>query len=299
MKMARSAVLTLAATMAIGAAMPLLADQDHREGHHKEHHRGQRPTLNQQLIHDLMEGEMTLKGDHAAVDELILKRHIPISYDYIAILMRTPNAFGEGVACIVCHSSSDPAKSYRGLDLSTCNGIKVGATEAPARKLFEPGQEPKKTILGRRLRNNRMPFGVNFNVPTDGPASQTVRDWIASGAPNDDHFRTKVLPLFSNGNAFAPKWQACTDCHMANAEPPSFHELNLKTYEGIMLGADSVAKGVDGATKIVIPGKPEDSPLYQHLVEDRMPPGISPTADRDHPNTRILLRWIEQGAHCK
>lgn len=56
MKMARSAILAMAATMAIGAAMPLAAEKDH----HKEHHRAKRPTLNQQLIHDLMEGEMTL-----------------------------------------------------------------------------------------------------------------------------------------------------------------------------------------------------------------------------------------------
>jgi hypothetical protein len=85
---------------------------------------------------------------------------------------------------------------------------------------------------------------------------------------------------------------------MSNQEPPSFHELDLSSYEGIMLGADSVAKGVNNATKIVIPGKPDDSSLFQHLVEDRMPPGISPTEDRDHPNTLILLRWIEQGARC-
>jgi len=59
-----------------------------------------------------------------------------------------------------------------------------------------------------------------------------------------------------------------------------------------------VAKGVENATKVVIPGKPDESSLLEHLVEDRMPPGISPTEDRDHPNTRILLRWIEQGARC-
>ena len=297
MRMKKLAILIMSTLMALGTAPPLLADEDHHEGKKTRHQK--KLTLNQQLVHDLMEGDVVIKGDHAAVDELILKRNIPISYDYIATLMRTPNAFGAGVACIVCHAGSDPARSYRGLDLSTCNGIKTGSTEAPVRKLFEPGQDAKKSILGRRLRNNRMPFGVNFNVPTDSPSQQVVRDWIAAGAQNDEHFKTKVLPLFSDGNAFTPKWQACTECHMANAEPPSFHELNLKTYEGIMLGADSVAKGVDNATKIVIPGKPEDSPLYQHLVENRMPPGISPSADRDHPNTRILLRWIEQGANCR
>jgi hypothetical protein len=86
---------------------------------------------------------------------------------------------------------------------------------------------------------------------------------------------------------------------MSNQEPPSFHELDLTSYEGIMLGADSVAKGVDNATKVIIPGKPELSGVFQHLVEDRMPPGIDPTEDRDHSNTQILFAWVKQGAKCQ
>ena len=257
------------------------------------------PSLSKQWVEDLRAGRITIEGDHDAVDALILQRDIPIPYAYIATLMRTPNAFGEGPACIICHSSKNPAHSYRGLDLSTCEGIKAGSTEAPARKIFEKGQAGNKTILGRRLRNNRMPLGVAFHVPTDGPAYQLVRQWITDGAKDDAHFQNQVLPLFRTDGAFAPGLPACTSCHMSNQEPPSFHELDLTSHAGIMLGADSVAKGINKATKIVIPGKPDDSSLFQHLVEDRMPPGINPTDDRDHPNTLILLRWIEQGASCK
>ena len=257
------------------------------------------PTLNHRWLQDLRDGKIKLEADHSAVEALILQRDIPIPYDYIGTLMRTPNAFGQGPACIVCHSSANPAHSYRGLDLSTCKGLRAGSREAPARPIFQPGQKaPGKSILGRRMRNNRMPLGVHFAVSTDTPAYATVRRWIAEGAPNDARFNQDVLPLFSRDNVFAPNTPACTTCHMSNQEPPSFHELDLSSYEGIMLGADSVAKGVNNATKVVIPGKPEDSGLFQHLVEDRMPPGISPTEDRDHPNTLILLRWIEQGARC-
>jgi len=256
-------------------------------------------SINKQWLQDLRDGKVKIEGDHAAVDALILGRNIPIPYDYIATLMRTPNAFGQGPACIVCHSSNDPRISYRGLNLSTCKGMKKGSTEVPARPIFTPGKPAGKTILGRRLRNNRMPLGVHFGVHSDGEAYRLVRQWIADGAVNDAHFNDKVLPLFKTDNVFAPDMPACTACHMSNQEPPSFHELDLSTHTGIMLGADSVAKGVDNATKIVIPGKPEDSSLFQHLVEDRMPPGIAPTEDRDHPNTRILFRWIEQGARCK
>ncbi len=255
-------------------------------------------TINIEWLEQMHREGVALKGDHSAVDALILGRNIPIPYDYVATLMRTPNAFGQGPACIICHSSKDPKVSYRGLDLSTCDGMKAGSTEDPANPIFTPGQKAGKSILGRRLRNNRMPLGVPFNISPNEGAIKTVTDWITAGAPNDENFQKSVLPLFKKKNVFAPNTPACTTCHMSNKEPPSFHEMNLGSYEGIMLGADSVAKGVANATKVVIPGNPKDSPLLQHLFEDRMPPGIPPTEDRDHPNTRILLRWIEQGARC-
>jgi hypothetical protein len=256
-------------------------------------------SLTKSLMKDITEGKVKVEGDHAAVQELILKRNIPIPYSYVETLMRAPNAFGPGPACVVCHSSNDPAKSYRGLDLSTCDGIKAGSMEEPKHALFEAGKDPKKAILGRRLRNNRMPLGIQFNVPTDSAPILAIRDWISSGAKNDDNFKKNVLKLFNTANTFGPDTPACSECHMSNQEPPSFHELNLTTYEGIMLGADSVAKGVDHATKVIIPGDPGASGVFQHLVEDRMPPGIAPTEDRDHPNTQILFQWVKQGAQCK
>jgi len=282
----RAALAVLAcATLAGGA----LADDDERGP----------ASINRQWLKELREGKIKVGGDQAAVSALILGRNIPIPYEYIATLMRTPNAFGSGPACIICHSSNDPQKSYRGLDLSSCEGMKRGSTEAPARPIFVPGENANKSIMGRRLRNNRMPLGIHFSMAAeDKPAVQTIRQWIADGAPDDERFKKDVLPLFRNKNVFGPNTPACTTCHMSNKEPPSFHELDLTSYKGIMLGADSVAKGVANATKIVIPGKPDESSLLQHLVEDRMPPGISPSENRDHPNTLILLRWIEQGAKC-
>jgi DNA-directed RNA polymerase specialized sigma24 family protein len=34
-----------------------------------------------------------------AVTKLVMERNIEITYDYVATLMRLPNAFGEGAAC--------------------------------------------------------------------------------------------------------------------------------------------------------------------------------------------------------
>lgn len=274
--------------MSVGAH----ADDDHDDDDKRA------MTLNEMYLQDARDGRINVDGDNAAVTELILNRNIPIPYAYIEQLMASPNAFGSGPACIVCHSSSDPAESYRGLDLSTCEGIITGSTEDPVRGLFVPGQDPKREIMGRRLRNNRMPLGVSFDVNHSTDAILAVETWILEGAENDERFQNEILPLFDTDDVFGENTPACTVCHMSNEEPPSFHEFDMTSYEGIMLGADSVAKGVDNATKVIIPGHPELSGVFQHLTEDRMPPGIDPSEERDHPNTQILFAWIKQGAQC-
>ncbi len=89
--------------------------------------------------------------------------------------------------------------------------------------------------------------------------------------------------------------------HMSRSEPPSFNELNLTSYEGVMRGAhaaDRLKKGLP-PNQIVAPGNAEDSPLYQCLMQNRMPAGINPGETRDHPNLRLLERWIAQGAKCE
>lgn len=283
----RSLASGLTVVLAFGLVTTALAQQS------------QPRTLAEQLIQDVKEGKVKANSaDDGAVQELIVKRSIPITYRYINTLMNTPNAFGPGVACTTCHNSNDASKSYRGLDLATCKGMIAGSTEKPKRAIFVAGTDPKRDILVRRLRNNRMPLGAGFHLPNFTPNYMAVKNWIADGAKDDDNFNKNVLPLFALDNAFGPATPACTACHNSNQEPPSFHELNLRTHAGIMLGADSVAKGVDKATKVVVPGKPELSFLWQHLSEDRMPPGISPSEARDHPNTTILSQWIKQGAKC-
>jgi len=109
-----------------------------------------------------------------AVMELVVKKGIPIPASYIENLFKIPNAFGEGAACIICHSSNDPKKSYRGLDLTSCEGLLRGATEGKLEKVVVPG-DPKKSLIRRYLRNNRMPLGVPFNYPTDTPNILTVK----------------------------------------------------------------------------------------------------------------------------
>lgn len=235
-----------------------------------------------------------------AVTRLVLDRNIPVSYEYIATLMRQSNAFGAGAACVMCHSSNDPSKSYRGLDLTTCEGIKRGSMEEPQRKIIYPGKKASKSLLRNHLRNNRMPFGVAFDYPTDAPNIIKVKKWIDAGAKNDANYKNNIQPLWSKKNAFGSPL-SCTDCHMSNQEPPSFHELDMTSHAGVMLGADAIAKAEEGLppVKIVKPGNSAGSKLYQRLVENRMPAGISPAENRDHPNTALMISWIKQGAKCE
>jgi len=256
-------------------------------------------SVTHQMYLDMKLGKLNIHGDNAVVEALVLQRDIPIPYDYIATLMRTPNAFGEGPACVVCHSSNEISKSYRGLDLSSCEGILRGATEAPARIIVKPG-DPHQSPLAKRIRDNRMPLGVPFFAPVDSASITAVKTWIDAGALDDETFTTKVLPLFSEPLAFGSD-TACIDCHKSFRDPPSFNEVNLTSHEAIMKGAFSKTRkkqGLEGLP-IVVPSNADASPLYQRLVMNRMPPGIDPGAPQDHPNILLLMRWIEQGATCK
>lgn len=256
-------------------------------------------SVTHQMYLDMKLGKLDIHGDYVAVESLVLQRNIPITYDYIATLMRTPNAFGDGPACIVCHSSNNPAKSYRGMDLTTCEGILRGSTEEPHRAIIIPG-DPVNSFIVHKIRDNRMPLGVPFFEAIDSEPIIKVRDWIAAGAKDDDNFKKNILPLFANDDAFGAG-TPCIECHQSFRDPPSFNEVNLTTHEAIMKGAFSKTRGKEGkqGIPIVVPFEPAKSRLYQRLTSNRMPPGIDPGSDNNHSNTLLLMRWIKQGAWCK
>jgi hypothetical protein len=256
----------------------------------------QEKSLTREMYRQMQLGNLNVHGDEAAVEALVLQLNIPITYDYIATLLRTPNAFGQGPACIVCHSSNDPQRSYRGLDLSTCEGILRGATEAPARPLIVPGK-PERSLLVKKLRDNRMPLGVSFLHPTDTENILRVKAWIDGGAKNDEQFSKDIMPLFQTADAFGTE-NPCISCHSSFRDPPSFNEVNLTSHEAIMKGAWSRTNGKQGrpGVPIVVPYDAASSPLYQRLTENRMPPGMDPGKSSNHPNVKLLMRWIEQGA---
>lgn len=256
-------------------------------------------SVTHQMYLDMKLGKLNIHGDNAAVEALVLQRDIPITYDYIATLMRTPNAFGDGPACIVCHSSNEPAESYRGLDLSSCEGILRGSTEDPPRPVIVPGKS-EASLLTHMLRDNRMPLGVPFFQPVATESIEAVRAWIDGGARNDETFEQEILPLFASAEGFGGE-TPCIECHKSFRDPPSFNEVNLTSHEAIMKGAFSKTRGKQGkpGLPIVVPFEARESPLYLRLTRNRMPPGIDPGAPGNHPNVLLLMRWIEQGAWCR
>lgn len=239
------------------------------------------------------EGGEELDQHVQAVFDNVINADIPVSYERVATLMRADNAFGEGAACVVCHNS---AKAYNGLDLSSCEGIlKGGVTGA----FVTPGKG-SGGIMRRSLRDNRMPLGISPAYPSNTKNHLKLYDWIKDGVKNDDNFKKNILPLFATAGAFGGDTK-CTDCHMSNEEPPSFHEMDLTTWTGIVeKGADSVAKAAEGLPPVLIvkAGNPEGSKLWMRMTENRMPMGIASDADRDPYNLHILMKWVDQGAKC-
>ena len=107
--------------------------------------------------------------------------------------------------------------------------------------------------------------------------------WVDAGAPNGEFpftsnddlsctgtFEQDVLPLFTEADVWFPGSQACTECHFDNSAD-SRHEMNLGSYEGLMLGGDvlSAPPGV----AIIAPGDWANSKLRARLRNNRMPPG--------------------------
>jgi hypothetical protein len=240
-------------------------------------------------------------------------------------LFTTRNAWYVGGAnCDSCHQGVDTPEE---LDMRTYDGIIAGA-DLGTEPIVVPG-DWEASALRRRLRNNRMPFGISPMVPRNGPAVQSVAQdhpafgwddassladtnglvkfveaWIDEGAVDGDfdyvdsagdtvvrNFDTHVLPLFTNDDVWAEGTRSCAyfGCHTG---VDGAGELDMSSYDGIMFGADA------GTEAIVLPGNSHDSLLRMRLRNNRMPLGIPNWVPRDGPNGEVGIvgQWVEDGA---
>jgi mono/diheme cytochrome c family protein len=237
-------------------------------------------------------------------------------------LFTEENAWFEGSqACTECHFDNSEDSRHE-MDLSSYAGIMLGGdvlSDPPGVAIVIPGNW-SDSKLRARLRDNRMPPDWEFDIEEtnrDGPllehdggniyAVELIGAWVNAGAPDGDFvwtdmdgsehdgsFETDVLPLFTEEDAWFEGSQACTECHFDNSED-SRHEMNLGSYEGIMLGGDVLSDPPGVA--IVLPGDWGNSKLRARLRNNRMPPGwefdIEET-NRDGP--MILAGYMTDGS---
>ncbi len=234
-------------------------------------------------------------------------------------LFTQPNLWYIGApSCVSCHHAN-LENSYHEMDLSSYAGIMAGGD-----RLSEP---PGVPLLGQseigatdyawgsskmrgRLRNNRMPPGMPFDITEanrDGPtldvndtemnAVDLIMAWVEAGLPETEPFTEAkatfaedIQPLFTEAEVWYDDAPACTSCHHANLEN-SYHEMDLSSYEGIMAGGDRLSEppGVPlfGQSKIGATDFNWDhSKTKERLRNNRMPPGMPfdiTEANRDGP----------------
>src|SRR5262245_31300516 len=86
-------------------------------------------------------------------------------------------------------------------------------------------------------------------------------------------FESSVLPILKSN---------CQQCH---SDKVRMKDLNLGAYEPLMRGSES--------GPVVVPGKPDESRLYQLIQEGKMPAGKPRLSEKDMGAIRT---WIEAGA---
>jgi hypothetical protein len=131
-------------------------------------------------------------------------------------------------------------------------------------------ESPPPAVLPPQEKREEPP-AVKQEAPAPAPAPQ----------PKDPPGRAMtyekdVLPILQ---------QACISCH---GTPRKRGGLDLRTYAALVRGGDNGTA--------VVPGRPDDSPLYESIASGRMPPGKRklPARDKD-----IIRAWIASGARSE
>lgn len=109
-----------------------------------------------------------------------------------------------------CHAAGchNGAGGRHDLDMGSYDGILRGADDGEEPIVYA-GQDPgrphywKDSPLRKRLRNNRMPWGVSPLVPRDGPRGEVllIDDWLAAGAPEGEFPTSRVTAPAEEGEA--------------------------------------------------------------------------------------------------
>jgi len=110
-------------------------------------------------------------------------------------------------------------------------------------------------------------------APTAAGPTSTMPAATQAASPGTASFKADVLPIFQ---------ASCVSCHSGPGAPRG---LELSSYASVMKGASS--------QKVVTPGNPDASPLYQFVASDSMPKGGPPLSAKQKDTIR---QWIAAGA---
>lgn len=162
-------------------------------------------------------------------------------------------------SCSSCHFDNTDKSTHK-MDLSSYRGMMKGGDVASAplfgqSKIGATDYDWAHSKMRARLRNNRMPPGMPFDIDEgnlDGPeldvngtkvkAVDLMGAWVDAGAPETAEFGPykatfpdNVLPLFTENGIWYPGTRACASCHFDQSEN-SYHEMDLSSYAGILQG---------------------------------------------------------------
>ncbi len=218
--------------------------------------------------------------------------------------------FDNSPSCNSCHNGNTETSLHE-MDTNSYAGIMAGAdvlSEPPGVPIIVPG-DWHASKLRDRLRNNRMPPGIPFDITEtnrDGPCVEVSPDgvsipkddsgktkfgcdlnavgligaWVDAGASESEAFEyggaqltfeRDILPFFTQPGMWFDNSPSCNSCHNGNTET-SLHEMDTNSYAGIMAGADVLSE--PPGVPIIVPGDWNASKLRARLRNNRMPPGF-------------------------
>jgi mono/diheme cytochrome c family protein len=182
--------------------------------------------------------------------------------------------------CFTCHAQTRP---QMGLDVRTAASTMRGSHNGP---VVVKGS-PEKSLLWQKLSSKAMPPEA-FGQKLPETHVETIRRWIAAGAPSDQPsgtaskeveeqratFTKEVLPVFT---------AKCVGCHGAGQPMAG---LDLRTLPSLVKGSKSGA--------VVEEGLSDKSVLVRKVASRDMPPKGSgePLTEAE---IRGLRQWIDKG----